>query len=85
MTAATLTAPTSTKQEVKSVALNVADRGDCCGAQAFGRALKPGHSTLLFCGHHLAKHLDRLVADGWAIDDQRHLINAKPSPSADKE
>lgn len=53
--------------------LTVADRGDCCHSQAYGRAVK-GRDTLLFCGHHFSKHLPALLADGWRVDDQRSRI-----------
>ena len=61
---------------------NTRHRCDNCGVQAFAAARKMGMVTLLFCGHHLARRYDRLVQDGWEIDDRRHAINDKPSVSA---
>ena len=55
---------------------------DRCGHQAFAAARRAGHTTLLFCGHHLAQHYDMLVQDGWEIEDRRNLINEKASVSA---
>jgi len=43
--------------------LTRADRCDRCSAAAQVRALLPA-GELLFCGHHLRAHHDRLVAAG---------------------
>lgn len=58
------------------------DRCDRCGAQAFVEVtLEAG--VLMFCGHHFAKHEDALVLSGAKLTvDERHLINLKPSVSA---
>ena len=69
-------------------------RCDQCGAQAFARATQtifhqPARGAgyfldgeLALCGHHLNDHRDNLIARGWSIEDQTHLVNVKPSPSA---
>lgn len=74
------------------------DRCDRCGAQAFMRVWIPvtdadtveeaiGSPTkpLVFCSHHGTKYELEFEARGWRIDDFRHLINAKPSVSANVE
>lgn len=61
--------------------LNLADRCDRCGSQAFLRATK-NQQDLLFCGHHGAKNLDRLTLDGFTIEDFREKINQVPSLSS---
>lgn len=46
--------------------LTVADRGDCCPAQA--RALMgKGGLRLLFCYHHYNKYVEALIKDGWEV------------------
>jgi len=46
--------------------LTVADRGDCCPAQA--RALVgKGDLRLMFCYHHYQKYSIRLLAEGWEV------------------
>lgn len=58
--------------------LNLLDRCDRCGAQAF--VLVRGVSgELLFCGHHYTKHEDALGNFAFEIIDERHFINAKPT------
>lgn len=61
--------------------LTVADRGDCCGAQAFVIATKPGRSELLFCVHHYDKDKNDalLLANGWDVTDFRNLMSTKPT------
>ena len=60
------------------------DRCDRCGAEAFIVA-SIEESVLLFCGHHGAKHMTALESAGWSVEDHRHLINEKPSISANAE
>ena len=57
------------------------DRCDSCGSQAFILADFFG-SELTFCGHHGRKFEAQLVAQGFSISDQTHLINPQPSPSS---
>jgi hypothetical protein len=57
------------------------DRCDSCKSQAFIVATK-GDFELLFCGHHGNKNMEALIAKGWEVQDDTHLINEKPSPSA---
>ncbi len=40
--------------------LKAVDRCDSCGAQAYIRAVMPGGSELLFCGHHGRRHEEKL-------------------------
>jgi hypothetical protein len=64
--------------------LSKADRCDRCTAQAFVVA-RQGSMMLLFCGHHYARNEVALDEQGFTIDDFRHLINAKPSVSANAD
>ena len=64
--------------------LSKADRCDRCTAQAFVVARQDG-MMLLFCGHHYARNEVALDEQGFTIDDFRHLINAKPSVSANAD
>lgn len=64
--------------------------GKECGAQAFVRVMKammiknePSFGYLDFCAHHYVKNEAALDIDGWDVHvDNRELINAAPSPSA---
>lgn len=68
---------------LEEITLRIADRCDGCGAQAFVIARSPNNgSVLLFCGHHGAEYMPALAAQGFEVDDRRHLINAKPSPTS---
>lgn len=59
--------------------LKVADRCDYCRAQAFGRVTMRGSEfELLFCGHHLAENMDKLMEVASKIEDYRGAINEKP-------
>jgi len=42
------------------------DRCDRCGSQAFHAATR-GSFELLFCAHHMNKHHNVLLEDGWEI------------------
>lgn len=42
-------------------ALTAADRCDRCSAAAKVRAVLPAGGELLFCGHHLREHEDKLL------------------------
>lgn len=44
------------------------DRCDGCGAQAYALASRDDvPAELLFCGHHLREHGERLMLDDWTI------------------
>ena len=55
--------------------LNVSDRCDRCGAQAFVRVTLDGGSTLLFCGHHFKEHEVRLRAVAIEVEDSTNSIS----------
>ena len=65
--------------------LKVADRCDTgdCGAQAFVR-VHFQHGYIDFCGHHFNDNEVALFASFpyAVVQDERHRINSKPSPSA---
>lgn len=50
-------------------------------AQAWVRATFPSGHDLLFCAHHYASHEAALLNAGATIQDERHKLNVKPSPS----
>lgn len=66
--------------------LNLADRCDRCGAQAFVRtsilSSEGNPTTLQFCAHHFASNEAKLREIALHVDDQRDRINEKPSVSA---
>ena len=64
--------------------LTVADRCDCCGAQAFFRALFAS-GELTFCGHHGRALMVPLQREAILVEDGTDLINFKPSPSANSD
>jgi hypothetical protein len=39
------------------------------------KATKDG-LVLYFCGHHGTQYRARLVAEGWVVTDERHLIDS---------
>jgi ribosomal protein S27AE len=63
--------------------LRLNDRCDLCGSQAFVAAHPVVASPLLFCGHHFAEFEQKLVNDGWVIQDERDKINPPPSDNTD--
>lgn len=60
------------------------DRCDRCGAQAFVAALF-AVGELLFCAHHARVYRDALVEQAIEVWDGTHMINEKPSLSANAE
>jgi hypothetical protein len=44
------------------------DRCDRCGSQAYHLATHLNGTDLLFCAHHLTKHHDKLLKDGFTIE-----------------
>jgi len=62
--------------------LNLSDRCDSCGAQAFVAVTMSTGSELLFCGHHFNKYESVLASKAGSVHDERDRINAKPSISA---
>ena len=72
--------------ETATRALRTTDRCDRCGSQAYARTRSPGGRTLLWCGHHFTFHESALTEKAHVIEaDERELINAMPSPSADPD
>lgn len=65
-----------TATEAAPSPLNLADRCDRCGAQAFVRATLPSGS-LLFCNHHGRQYEDQLVLSGASIyrEDVSERVN----------
>lgn len=50
--------------------LNIADRCDRCGAQAYLRVTLASGGELLFCAHHARAHSDRLKQVALNIHDE---------------
>lgn len=57
------------------------DRCDRCGSEAFFLAFRPD-SMLYFCGHHGNEHHDKLIADGWQVIDDSHMLGPMPAVAA---
>ncbi len=60
---------------VEDTSLNIADRCDRCGAQAYVRVTLPGGSELLFCKHHGNEHADKLKQVALDIHDESSKIS----------
>ncbi len=62
--------------------LNVADRCDRCGAQAYVSARLASGGELLFCAHHGREHLDKLRnMDDIEIIDESDRLHEDASPA----
>nr|WP_241698311.1 hypothetical protein [Flaviflexus huanghaiensis] len=58
---------------VEPAQLTASDRCDACGARAYVRVeLESG--SLLFCGHHANRHLEKLAPTAKHIHDERHRL-----------
>jgi len=58
-------------------------RCDNCYSEAWVSVNHVTHGQLDLCAHHYSKHSVMLHAQGWIIaNDERELINARPSISA---
>ena len=55
---------------ITRTALQVSDRCDRCGAQAYVRVHLDGGSQLMFCGHHFREHEDRLRTIALDVQDE---------------
>ncbi|HEX6232971.1 MAG TPA: hypothetical protein VFZ63_07595 [Jiangellaceae bacterium] len=62
--------------------LKAVDRCDSCGAQAYIRAVMPGGSELLFCGHHGRRHEPKLrpLTVEWHDETNRLLETTAIAP-----
>jgi len=80
----TTTSPATEQEQAKSDQLNVSDRCDRCGAQAFIYAINEDHD-LMFCNHHGKEFAVVLEMQGFLIQDESWKLNEKPSPSANKD
>ena len=65
-------------------ALDITDRCDRCGAQAFIRAIF-ARGELTFCGHHGREMRAGLEKQALLVQDATDQINAQPSPSANSD
>lgn len=65
----------------ESSPLLATDRCDRCGAQAYGSATFQD-TVLLFCGHHLKKHLDALCNQADSVDDYTAVLDNTGMTSA---
>lgn len=57
--------------------LRASDRCDRCPSRAYGRVTLRAGGVLLFCGHHLGKHLDTLKRTAVSIEDFRPALAAE--------
>lgn len=60
--------------------LTLQDRCDACSAQAFVM-VKLLNGSLMFCGHHYAKHESKLSNQSYEVVDEREYINKKSESS----
>jgi hypothetical protein len=67
--------------EVLERQIQIADRCDSCGAQAFVLA-KFANGELYFCGHHFAKFETKIRKTSFEVIDERNFINEKSASSA---
>lgn len=73
-----------TMTESSERVLNVSDRCDACGAQAFFLVeLKAGELT--FCRHHFSKHEESLLAIAIDVYDESSALTQPKHPVLDKE
>ncbi|MEN9922682.1 MAG: hypothetical protein RIS09_196 [Actinomycetota bacterium] len=55
--------------------LQVSDRCDRCGAQAYVKVVLPGGGTLFFCGHHYTANKTQLQQQAAEIVDETRFIS----------
>lgn len=65
--------------------LRAVDRCDSCGAQAYIRAVMPGGSELLFCGHHGRRHEPKLRPLTVEWHDETHRLTETPATAPEDE
>jgi len=63
----------------RSWRLNVTDRCDRCGAQAYVRVVLPGRLELLFCAHHNRQHASALAKIAVEIQDETQRLTLSPA------
>lgn len=61
--------------------LNVADRCDRCGAQAYVRVMLANGGELLFCAHHGREHTPALNSAEATIQDESDRLHAQQARS----
>ena len=64
---------------LETTPLNVADRCDRCGAQAYVRAVMANGFELLFCGHHAKQYQEKLESTAARIQDETERITEESS------
>lgn len=67
--------------EEKTDVINVSDRCDRCGGQAFFW-VNGVSGDLFFCRHHFLKHEDAIRAYAFEVIDETYKLNDKPSQSS---
>lgn len=60
----------------EAVIFDATMRCDGCNARAIAVAQKSNKSDLLFCLHHLKKHYDALLEDGWYVIEDYEALEA---------
>lgn len=74
-------AVTEVEHDLEMLGLSTLFRCDGCGVQAFAAATK-GDLIIFLCRKQFLVHSPALQEQGWAIEDRTHLLNEKPSVSA---
>lgn len=67
--------------EEKTDVINVSDRCDRCGGQAFFW-VNGVSGDLFFCRHHFLKYEDAIRAYAFEVIDETYKLNEKPSQSS---
>lgn len=67
-------------------ALQAIDRCDSCGAQAYIKAVMPGGSELLFCGHHGRRHEAKLrpLTAEWHDETSKLIETPATAPAEER-
>ena len=60
--------------------INAWDRCDCCGAQAYVRAVLPSSRELVFCAHHYRQHAPALAKVAVEIRDELEQLTRREWP-----
>lgn len=56
--------------------MKATDRCDRCAAQAYVRLQLISGGELLFCGHHYASNVEKLLPIMAFVHDERHVLDA---------
>ena len=72
---------TDMEKDQKTDVINVSDRCDRCGGQAFFW-VNGVSGDLLFCRHHFLKYEDSIRSYAFEVIDETYKLNDRPSQSS---